>query len=409
MTQLISTRGAHVAGGAAARVVAVVIAVAVAVSLLGFPFVSRAEATSAPAVTQTCTVTWLSTDERPAFAETLEQDGLTYSLVDTEIVQLEAQFGTVPAQRSVTVPCEPAALDATRNSFVQTLDVDQDGYAGSIPLVQVATAPVYAQRSWEVNELRDFAGLPSNDAVQIAAELAFNNPETGNDLVLRLASLSWSIDARDANGRPSSYTAHALYRGADTASALDHYDVTAFYEGDVQATEPVITYQATLSYRAPVAEASGGADDSDELSLAAIAAAAAAVAAAAAAFGVFFWRRHRDVRVCRVEGSACEGDSAGQERDGDSSAPSGCKRGGQGSQDGQGSNAARETLKVIARVSSKRAKDGSLVVELPPHLDVSAQRYALMLAPHKADGGVLNVVQCGRFVAATRADSIVYL
>ncbi len=403
MTQLISTRGAHVAGSAAARVVAVATAAAVAVSLLGLPFVSRAEATSAPALTQTRTVTWLSTDEQPDFAEAFDQDGLMYSLIGTEIVQLESQFGTVPAQRSVTVPCEPAELDAARNSFAQALDVDQDGYAGSIPLVQVTYAPVYAQRSWEVNELRDFAGLPSNDAVQIAAELAFNNPETQNDLVLRLASLSWSIDARDANGLPSSYTAHALYRGADTASTLDHYDVTAFYEGDVRAIEPVITYQATLSYRAPVAEASGGADDSDELPLATIAAAAAAVAAAAAAFGVFFWRRHRDVRVCRVEAAACEDVFAGQGCDGNSDAPSGCQQGG------QGSNAAQETLKVIARVSSKRAKDGALVVELPPHLDVAAQRYALMLAPHKADGGVLNVVQCGRLVAATRADSIVYL
>ena len=403
MTQLISARGAHAAGGAAARVVAVATAAVVAVSLLGLSTPSRAEATSAPAVTQTRIVTWLSTDEQPGFAEAFEQDGLTYSLVGTEIEQLESQFGTVPAQRSVIVPCEPADLDAARNSFAQALDVDQDGYAGSIPLVQVAAAPVYAQRSWEVNELRDFVGLPSNDAIQIAAELAFNNPETENDLVLRLASLSWSIDALDANGLPSSYTAHALYRGADTASALDHYDVTAFYEGDVQAIEPVITYRATLSYRAPAVEAPGGADDSNGLPLAAIAAAAAAVAAAAAAFGVFFWRRRRDVRICRVEGSVRECVSVGQEREGDSSTPSGCKQGD------KGSNAARETLKVIARVSSKRAKDGSLVVELPPHLDVAAQRYALILAPHKADGGVLNVVQCGRLVAATRADLIVYL
>ena len=403
MTQLISARGSHAAGGAAARIFAAATAAVVVASLLGLPTPSRAEATSAPSPTQTRTVTWLSTDEQPDFAEAFDQDGLVYSLIGTEIVQLESQFGTVPAQRSVTVPCEPAALDATRNSFAQTLDMDQDGYAGSIPLVQVTTAPVYAQRSWEVNELRDFAGLPSNDAIQIAAELAFNNPETENDLVLRLASLSWSIDARDTNGLPSSYTAHALYRGADTASVLDHYDVTAFYEGDVQATEPAITYQATLSYRAPVAEAPDGVDDSDGLPLAAIAAAAAAVAAAAAAFGVFFWRRRRDVRVCRVEAAACEDVFAGQGYDGNSDAPSGCQQGG------QGSNAAQETLKVIARVSSKRAKDGALVVELPPHLDVAAQRYALMLAPHKADGSVLNVVQCGRLVAATRADGIVYL
>ena len=396
MTQLASTCGAHAAGGAAARIFAAATAVVVA-SLLGLSTPPCAEATSAPSLTQARTVTWLSTDEQPDFVEAFEQEGLTYSLVGTEIVQLESQFGTVPAQRSVTVPCEPADLDAARSSFAPSLDVDEDGYAGSIPLAQVTYAPVYAQRSWEVNELRDFAGLPSNDAIQIAAELAFNNPETENDLVLRLASLSWSIDACDANGLPSSYTAHALYRGADTASTLDHYDVTAFYEGDVQAIEPVITYQATLSYRAPAAEVPGSADDSDGLPLAAIAAAAAAVAAAAAAFGVFFWRRHRDVRVCRVEGSACEGVSG---------IPNGCQ---QGSRGGQRSNAAQETLKVIARVSSKRAKDGALVVELPPHLDVSAQRYALMLAPHKVDGGVLNVVQCGRLVVAARADLIVYL
>ena len=123
MTQLISARGVHATGGAAARIFAVATAAVAVVSLLGLSAPPCAEATSAPAMTQTRTVTWLSTDEQPDFVEAFEQDGLTYSLAGTEIVQLESQFGTVPAQRSVTVPCEPADLDAARNSFAPSLDV----------------------------------------------------------------------------------------------------------------------------------------------------------------------------------------------------------------------------------------------------------------------------------------------
>ena len=378
-------------GGVFSHAVVSATAFVLAATLLFAMPSAPAYADSLPA-TQTRTVTWLSTDEQPLFPETLSHEEIHYSLVSTEINEIDARHESVTAQRFATVSCDPSEVDATRSSFAHTVDVDEDGFRGSLPLAYTTSEPVYAQRAWEVNETRVVAGLPSNDAAQIASELLFSNPETQHDLTLRLASLAWTVDTLDATGLPSSYTAHALYRGTDSASVLDSYKVTAWYEGEVHATQPVRTYQATLTYQAPIGEEHGSLIDEDAFSLAPLVSAAVAVAAAATAFGVFFWRRHRDVRVCRVK------QGAHMNRSGD-----------EGVQGSDGHDASRKMLKVVSRVSSKRSKDGALVVELPPNLDISRGDYALLLDRRKANGARMNVVQCGNYLLSVQAQRIVHL
>ena len=330
--------------------------VSAALTLVSLPAVALAE----PPETQR-TITWLSTEPQPDFSPSLTVDGITYQLSTTAVATIDTQYGQVPAQRTHTVSCWPAELEATCAAFPASMAVDEDGYQGSIPLVSVTQNPVQAIRDWEVNETRSYSGLTSNDAAQIPATIAAVGAETGNALTLRLASLSWTVDATASNGLPASYTATAIYRGADHGAVLDHYDVTAFYEGTVQATEPVTTYQATLSYIGPDPDAKSLAPEAPQDSNAGLLAAAAAVAAAAAAAGgIFFWYRSRDVRVCRVQGG---------------------------------------TLKVVAKVASKRAKDGALLVELPASLYVMPGEMALLLAPHKANGAPMVISHCGMPIA----------
>lgn len=338
---------------------------------------------SAQQQTLTRTITWLSTDDQPAFPESINQENITFFLVNSAIEKIDTQYGTTVAQRTNTVSCAPEELATTQASFPAALEVNENGYAGTIPLAETTYEPVYAQRSWEVNQVRTFAGLPNNDAVQIAADLAFDNPETQHSLALRLASLSWTVDSLDAQGLPASYTASALYRGTDTADVLDYYQVTARYEGNVQALEPVTIYQATLTYQAPaiVSEEQATPEKAEGFPVV-LAAAIAAAAAAAAAVGVFFWRRRHDVRVCRIELQVI---------------------------DAQGAKEQLQTLKVIARTTAKRAQDGSLAVEIPPSVDMSVGKFALMLAPNKADGSTLVVLWCGKLVARTHASKVVYL
>lgn len=334
------------------------LALSAALTLVSLPAIALAD----PPETQR-TVTWLSTEPQPDFASSLTVDGITYQLSATAVATIDSQYGQVPAQRSQTVSCWPADLDATRAAFPASMTVDENGYQGAIPLVSVTQNPVQVVRDWEVNETRSFSDLTSNDAAQIPVTVAAVGAETGNALTLRLASLSWTVDATAPNGLPTSYTATAIYRGADQGMVLDHYDVTAFYEGTVQAAEPVTTYQATLSYIGPDPDAKGlAAEPSQDLNAGLLAAAAAAVAAAAG--GIFFWYRSRDVRVCRRQGSS---------------------------------------LKVVAKVASKRQRDGSLRVELPASLYVVPGEMALILAPHKANGAPMVISHCGMPIANVTA------
>lgn len=349
---------------------------------------------NASAETQTRTVTWLSTDEQPDFAEVLNWEGQRYTLTNTDISEVDSQIASVTAQRYATVGCAPEDLQTTQNSFPQALDVQNDTYQGSIPLTSVSAEPVYAQRSWEVNEQRAFAGLPNNDAAQIPTTLIFNNTETGNTLSLRLASLAWEVDAFDSYGLPALYTAQALYRGTETATVIDYYNVTAWYEGSVQAKTPVVTYQATLTYQAPLAEVAEVAEPEPSAPSEGVPvqffAALAAAALAACAIGVFFWYRHRDVRVCRVELAESAAQTIHE------------------NQPEQGTHR-KETLKVVARITSKRGKDGSLVVEFPARFDATQHRYALVLAPHRANACLLQVMQGGQVLTSTCATRVVYL
>lgn len=335
--------------------------------------------------TQTKTVAWLSTEPQPAFDETLEYNGTTYELVSSEIEAIDSQQESVEATHFETLSCEPSQLEATKQSFPREVYMENETHAGNIGLARIESEPVYAQRTWEVNETCTTSGLPSNDAAQIPPDYTYTNPDTQNTLTLRLAGLSWQVEAYDEVGLPLSYCAYALYRGSDTATLLDSYNVTAHYAGMVDSLEPVITYQATLSYRANVAPAFAAETTSlEEENTAAQTSAWAPLAAAAAAvvsvgFVVVWWYRRHDVRVC-VASCAPARDQASQER-----------------------------LKVIARVRSKRSQDGSLSVQLPARVNLSAHRYVLLLAPYRANGCSLQVLQNNKLVTRTSALPVVRL
>ena len=153
----------------------------------------------------------------------------------------------------------------------------------------------------------------------------------------------------------------------------------------VDALEPVITYQATLSYRANVApvfaaETTSLEEESTAAQTFAWAPLAAAVAAVASVgFVVVWWYRRHDVRVC-VVGCALDSNQALQER-----------------------------FKVIARVRSKRSQDGSLSVQLPARVNLSAHRYVLLLSPYRANGCSLQVLQNNKLVTRTSALPVVRL
>ena len=338
---------------------------AVVASLALCAIMMPAAALAEPAVLQK-TYQWTSLESQPAFPQSVTQDGQTYLAGTPVIKELSKVFPTVPATHTETRQCWPADLEATRASFAETYAVDEDDYAGAIPLTNVAVEPFYAFRQWEINEARTYAGLPSNDVAQLPQSIQVASSSTGNTLNLALASLSWRADAVGANGLPSSYTASAIYRGVDGETILDYYQITATWEGEVPAKEPVIQYQATVEYVSTY-DGDDVQEEDDNLDLPLIAGVAAA---AAAVGGFFFWRRGRDVKVCAL-------------REG--------------------------KLKVVATVASKRGADGSLRIDLPPRVNLASDKVALILRKDKVNGGAVRITQYGTLIHRAQAEETIWL
>ena len=346
---------------------------------------SASTAAGTAAATETRTVTWLSTEQQPTHAKTITVAGTEYAFTgatDPQVVKEE--YGTTEATKTQWQECAPANLQATINSFATSMHIDENGYAGDIPQTGVTYVPTQAERSWEVNASRTYAGLPTNDVAQIAREIAYTNPDTGNALTLALAGISWQVTATDEAGFPTSYTANCIYRGQDADTVTDHYTVTATYAGEVTAKEPVLTYQATLTYAATAPEVAPAievetqvqAQPFDWLPLAAGAALAAAVIGA----GFLYWYRSREVRICLVK-----------------------------NEQAAAATLDKKSLKTVARVRAKNTQSGEQAVNLPETLNIATTRYALLLPSYRANGSVLNIMQCNKQLLSLKAYKIVPL
>lgn len=274
------------------------IAVAGMLALGLFPAMGLAAEESGVSV-EIRTVRWVSTQDRPDFEETIDVAGVEYALRgEPAVKEIGSEVPKVAADHHEERECAPGDLQSTIDSFPGAWSVESDGYRGEIPLMGTSYEAVFAERSWEVNVSRAYAGLPDNDVASIAASIDYDDPDTGHGLSLRLAGISWTVDSADANGMPTSYSAECIYRGVDSDVVVDHYVVTATYAGEVSAKEPVKTYEATLTYEGPGSEASAPAENKG-IDWLPIVVSAAAVAAAGGA-GAFFWRRRRNVKLCKM-------------------------------------------------------------------------------------------------------------
>lgn len=242
------------------------------------------------------TVAWAADEERPVFDETITVEGKQYKLISTDIKEAVGEALAVPAEWTEWAQCAPSDLDATLASFPERWHFDQDGKVGDIPLTGTSYVAVEAEQTVEVNRTVTTSGLTSNDASGIPQQVSATGP-SGNEITLAFAGLTWTVDATDEAGRPTSWTAEALYRGIDSQVVIDHYVVTATYAGEVVPKDLQAGFVATLTYEA-VSTASGV--DEDDGIEGVIAAVAAAAAALACIIGVPVWRRSTRARFTHV-------------------------------------------------------------------------------------------------------------
>lgn len=196
------------------------------------------------------TFTYTSEQAKPKYDESIEVDGKTLVAASEDVKLVSTAPMKVPCGKTETKECAPGDLEATKASFPEEAEFDEDGIKGMIPLVSVEEVPVMATVSYQCDRTATYTGLPTNDAAQIPAEAGFT-ADSGNYVILARAGLTFSVEAYDEYGLPSSYSAVVGYRGVDSYEVIDHYEVTATYEGEVANGKTTDTYEMTVTYKEP--------------------------------------------------------------------------------------------------------------------------------------------------------------
>lgn len=287
------------------------------------------------------------------------ENGVTYELVGTEDEDdPDWEPETSTFTRSKTVQCAPAELENTRASFASTWSIDEDGFSGEIPLVDVDAVEVVAEQQYQAEQVVTY-DCPDNDVSRIPGSREFVL-ETGNAVELGRAGVSWDVVDTDAAGLPSRYRATVVYRGVDTATVVDHYDVTATYAGEIEATGDerrlvTATYRAVLPEPEAEPEPAPEPEPEPEFPWAAVVGGAAAAAVAAAGGAVVFIR-WRNVRLVRIENGKA---------------------------------------KMVCGLHATRTSTGGLAVEIPARHDLTKGDCRLILRPDIAGAPSMKVSHLG--------------
>jgi hypothetical protein len=168
-----------------------------------------------------------------------------------EIPEFLEQFGRGYRLESQTPPKPEADLPQTR-TYTYRVDgtVSADQLSNATGLGDVTLSPVQHTYSRQVDKTEDIENMPANDLAAIPTEKTYDILENGirTQGDLKLAEAAFTVDAKDAYGLPTSYTANVTYRGQET------YVETLYYlaQGTYTRTETVgggpATYVVVATY-----------------------------------------------------------------------------------------------------------------------------------------------------------------
>ena len=322
-----------------------------------------------PAVRTTVrTITFMEGDE-PAIPETIEEDGVTWTLAEVADPEPVATFDPEISEYDVTETGTFATLEAARAAYPETREVEQEGFAGTATLTDFSYTQTRAWETTVADRTMTFGPYGANDVAYLpdAMEITVMDDAGSHTETIRRADVRWEAAQADSAGMPTGYVATVTFRGSVTLTHTTGYQVTARYQGTLTSTARQMTVTAT--YQAPVEDAGLGADAASGtallepeaeaaalaqggVNLSAGAIAGTATAAVAAAFAAFVFFRTRNVRICT-----------------------------------------RAEEKTIAKAHARRAVKG-LELTLPARISLK-DGVILYLRQNLCDGGPLTVAQAG--------------
>ena len=200
----------------------------------------------------------------------IEHDGVDYKLekrgepraddtYERETAELASDV-TVDVQASESAEAYLPAAESYLPATVDASTVDPL-YEGELPLHSIEQNPIYQLRTRQVDRPVDYAGLPPNDVdATIPAYGDFSvssggTPDATTTKMLALSDVEFEVEATDELGLPTSYTAHANYRGTEDYLETVAYTVTGHYKGVATEKDRRMALDVTYSREIPPAPA----------------------------------------------------------------------------------------------------------------------------------------------------------
>lgn len=197
----------------------------------------------AEAAETTRTYTWEDGESQPSIAETIEVDGVTYTLKSTGSAT-QASANTTESQyfsRTVTSTCSTGDYGNIANIVANSVDVNENGYSGSIPRTGLTATPVNG-----TNTTRETITRTTTTTAQDDNLVSWTWTENGKTYTRD--SVSYVPAMRDSQGNVLTWTATVTY-GTDVSSTyIDHYDVVATYGGNLTKTVNSGSWSVTATY-----------------------------------------------------------------------------------------------------------------------------------------------------------------
>jgi hypothetical protein len=198
-------------------------------------------------------ITFDANSGHPVFAQIVWDDGREYRLSEVGVAYpapgaVHERIYAVTVECPVEASIQAAGRDALYQSFEPSYVIDEDGFRGSIDLIDVSSTPVYASLEEPVERQLIYPGRASADISDLPLSAMFyvsSDEYIGASCEKELYrfAVSTEVAFHGDDGRPESYTATVTYRGLQTRLIIAYYQVAGSYQGVVPAVNKMMCVQ----------------------------------------------------------------------------------------------------------------------------------------------------------------------
>jgi len=244
-------------GISAASGLALALLLVAALALASLPAYASSTAAASEPEQITREYSYRTDEPQPQVDESVTEAGQEYQLVSVSEPEVDASFEPEKRvfTRETSLVVGVSEFDAVVDTLPESIHVDEGSFVGDIPLTGYVAEPTYRSEAAQADRSTAFYGLPDNDARQIPGYYSFwlrSDSYLGAEawVSLRLLDVVFERDGGDP-GRPVSFTAYATYRGVERWLAVDYFDVTATYEGEVASSVGMLVIKAVYEHTPP--------------------------------------------------------------------------------------------------------------------------------------------------------------